>query len=611
MFVKIRKTLPILMIFVLVTLLFGAQIAASRAAQSYSQFLPVAYTAPDYDIQLHEGRAIPHVLAASTGTLVRWANQDPAAYTLQAAGGIFNGIIAANGGRFSWPANAPGIYPYHAAGTSLEGAIVVSANGAADWFNGRTARDAYQDSCSGCHGVQRQGAIGPALTPGALTKEDAFYFDTIRNGRPGTMMQAWSRIYSDAEIWLLLGFLRSPVEDNYASWGMDEIAASREILIDDSALPSTPTHSGNMDNLMLVTEREAERIAVIDGDTHTLLGSIPTGYRAHGYAFDPTQERWAFNISRDGWLYKIDLYSLQPVTRVRVGVDSRGLAVSDDGNYLIAGNFDPPTAVILDAHTLAPLKVIDTEGYDPDGHWVRSRVAITSDVATDLVGPYFLIALKEAGQMWRIDFSDPDFPITKVANVGRILHDGFLSPDNTRFYVASQGDNAMVAIDVDTMTVVAHIPTGSIPHPGSGAVWEANGKSYGATVHAGQGLVTVWNLADNVIAATIPTSGAGLFIRAHEDNPYVWADTMAGTEPHKIYIIDKATFDVVHVIDDGLLTLHPEFTDDGAYVYISDWEGGVVRVYNATTFALVSEIDGLTTPTGIFNTSRRHEKLGH
>ena len=74
---------------------------------------------------------------------------------------------------------------------------------------------------------------------------------------------------------------------------------------------------------------------------------------------------------------------------------------------------------------------------------------------------------------------------------------------------------------------------------------------------------------------------------------------------------DKATFEVVKVIDDGVQTLHPEFTADGAFVYVSDWQGNAIRVCKAETFEKVAEVGGLTTPTGIFNTSRRSETLGH
>ncbi|MBE2198851.1 MAG: c-type cytochrome [Anaerolinea sp.] len=597
----------------LVWLVFLALASRTQAGAGSTAFLPLIFSPLNYDILLDGAAFTPHVLAVETGTAVTWKNGESTPQSITAGWGAFNSPELPPHGLFNWPANTPGIYTYTtAADSSIEGALVVSENGAADWFNGRTPAQAYADSCAGCHGADRAGGIGPALLPGALTENDAFYVDTIKNGRPGTIMPGWGNLgLRDEEIWLLFGYLRTEPEGADVLWTMADIQASHTILIDESTLPITPTHSGNLDNLMLVTEREAERIAVFDGDTHTLLGRINTSYRAHGYAFDPTNDRWAYNIGRDGWLFKMDLYTLQPVTKVRVGLDSRGLAISDDGHYLIAGNFAPYTAVILDAHTLQPLKVIDTEGYDPDGRWVQSRVAITSDVAPGLVGPYFIIALKEAGQVWRIDFSQPDFPITKLTNVGRILHDGFLSPDNGRFYLASQEDNSMAVIDVTNWTLVAQIATGDTPHPGSGAVWEANGQTYGATTHAGEGLVTIWNLADNQIAAQIPTSGPGLFIRAHEQNPYIWADTMFASSPNQIYVIDKETFTVTHVITDGLMTLHPELTNDGQFVYISDWQGEVVRVYNAQTFALVAELPDLITPTGIFNTSRRYEMLGH
>jgi DNA-binding beta-propeller fold protein YncE len=496
----------------------------------------------------------------------------------------------------------------------MEGVVIVLPGGAVapSLFGGKAVGAAFRDSCSGCHGPNREGATGPALIPARLSADDDFYFDIIQNGKPGTVMPAWGPTgMSDEEIWALVGYMRAEPSAEAVQWAIDQIAASQEILVDESALPGEPTHDGNLDNLMLITEREARSIAVFDGDTHRLLAHVPASYRAHGYAFDPTDARWAYNVGRDGWLFKIDLNTLQAVRKVRVGLDSRGLAISDDGKYVIVGNYIPNSAVILDATTLEPLKVITTEGKNPQGEFVASRVCITSDVSPEKVGPYFVLALKEAGQMWRIDYSQPDFPIDKVEGVGNILHDGFLSPDNKFFYIASQADNWMAVIDVEEWELVDKIPTGEAPHPGSGAAWEANGRTYGATVHAGEGKITVWDLADNKIAAEIETSGPGLFIRSHHDSPYVWADTLFGDPPNHIYVFDAETFEVIKVIDDGLQTLHPEFTNDGKYVYVSDWQGNRVRVYDAESFALVTEAGGLTTPTGIFNTSRRGETLGH
>jgi plastocyanin/DNA-binding beta-propeller fold protein YncE len=556
-----------------------------------------------------------HTLFVAAGAEITWHNDDDVVHTVTSDDGWFDAHVEP-GESFTWQADEPGVYQYHCDNhANVEGVIVVSAAGAVapEYYDGKSISEYFTDACGGCHGPNREGATGPALIPGRLTNQDDFYFDVIKDGRPGTIMPAWAELgLGDEEIWGLVGFILSEAEAETVKWDLEEIAASAAVLVEEADLPDEPQHSGNMDNLMLVTERESRAIAAIDGDTHEILAHIEASYRAHGYAFDPTNERWAYNVGRDGWVFKIDLYTLQAVRKIRVGHDSRGLAISDDGRYLVIGNYIPTTAVILDAKTLEPLKVIDTEGNNPDGEFVESRVCITSDVSPDLVGPYFILALKEAGQVWRIDYSKPDFPIDKLEKVGRILHDGFLSPDNRYFYLASQTDNWMAVIDVANWELVEQIATGDTPHPGSGAVWEADGTTYGATVHAGEGKVTIWDLETNEIVGTVATQGPGLFLRAAENSPYVWADAMFGQPPNTITVFEKEQpFNLVQHLQEGELTLHPEFTADGQYVYVSDWNGDVVRVYDAASLEKIAEISDIVTPTGIFNTSRRHEALGH
>ncbi len=580
----------------------------TEPAASVAGVTEAAVTIADHAFQ-------PHTLVVATGATVTWQNDDSVAHTVTSSGGWFDSGQLAPGDSFDHQFDKPGTLRYQCNNhPDMEGVVIVLSGGAVApaLFEGKAVDAAFRDSCSGCHGPNREGATGPALIPGRLGSDDDFYFDIIKAGRPGTVMPAWGPTgMTDEEIWALVGYIRSEPSAESVKWEMDQIAASRQVLVDEASLPDQPTHDGNLDNLMLVTEREARSIAVFDGDTHRLLAHVPASYRAHGYAFDPTDKRWAYNVGRDGWLFKIDLNTLQAVTQVRVGLDSRGLAISDDGQYVIVGNYIPNSAVILNTASLEPLKVITTEGNNPQGEFVASRVCITSDVSPDKVGPYFILALKEAGQMWRIDYSKPDFPIDKVENVGNILHDGFLSPDNKFFYIASQVDNWMAVIDVENWDLVTKIPTGDTPHPGSGAAWEANGKTYGATTHAGEGKITAWDLSNNEIVSEIETSGPGLFIRSHHESPYVWADTLFGDPPNRIYVFDAETFEVVKVIDDGVQTLHPEFTADGQFVYVSDWLGNTVRVYDAKTLEKVAELGDLKTPTGIFNTSRRDETLGH
>lgn len=477
-------------------------------------------------------------------------------------------------------------------------------------IRGRAVEAEYRDTCGGCHGPNREGATGPALIPARLSLKDDFYVKAIRDGRPGTVMDAvWE--YTAAEARAMLDFLKTEPDEAANQWTLAQAAATVEWLVAPDSLPEAPSHSGNMDNLFLVTEREARGVAVIDGDTHTLLGKIPASYRAHGYTFDPVDERWAYNVGRDGWLFKFDLYTLQAVARVRVGIDARGIAISDDGKQVIVGNYIPYSAMIVDTETMEPLHLIDTSAVENnEGEIIGSRICSVNDVAA-AVGPYFIIALKEAGQVWRIDYSDPTYPIAKVKQAGHILHEGFFNHDNTMFYEASQEDDVVTVIDVASWEIVTRMPTGDKPHPGPGAMWSANETWYGATPHIDEGLVTIWDTATNEIVARIPTGGPGLFIRAAENVQYVFADSVFGREPNEIYVIDKETFELVQTIKEGTQTLHPEFTHDGKFVYVADWGEDVVRVYDTTSLEKITEVAGITTPTGIFNSSRRFEPLGH
>lgn len=69
----------------------------------------------------------------------------------------------------------------------------------------------FAANCAACHGANREGGIGLPLTPEKLTKDDAFYQDTIKNGRSGTAMAAMGTVLGlpDEEIALLVTFLKT------------------------------------------------------------------------------------------------------------------------------------------------------------------------------------------------------------------------------------------------------------------------------------------------------------------------------------------------------------------------------------------------------------------
>lgn len=68
----------------------------------------------------------------------------------------------------------------------------------------------FTNNCAVCHGPERQGGVGPALTPDVLTQADDVYFTTIAEGRPGTAMPSWRNAgLTDEEITHLVNFLKN------------------------------------------------------------------------------------------------------------------------------------------------------------------------------------------------------------------------------------------------------------------------------------------------------------------------------------------------------------------------------------------------------------------
>ena len=469
----------------------------------------------------------------------------------------------------------------------------------------------FWDKCSGCHGVDRQGGTGPALVPETLTGIDKGVLKTtINNGRPGTAMPPWNGTLSDQQMNDLIGYILSPVQPSTLTWTIDDMCGNCVKVTPTDQLPTSPVWGGKVEDLMVVTERDIGHLMFIDSATNRIVGDIEAGYAIHAPTFMPkaVSDRWLFAIARNGWLIKVDLYSLKVVGKIRVGLDSRGTAVSTDGKYVMVGNYIPNSAVILDADTLKPLKVIETSGVNPEGTMVNSRVAA---VLSTPIGPYFEFALKEAGQVWVVDYSKDDFPVVKqIVDIGNILHDGFLTPDGRYFQVASQGDGTIVVIDLQTLTIVQKIPAGKQPHPGPGATFESHGLLLAATPAIGQGLVTIWDTATWEVVKTIPTPGPGLFIRSNPNSQYVWVDCGASSDAwDNVLVFDKDTLNIVATLQPGKRAIHPEFTPDGKYVFISCWNDNKVVVYNATTLQKVTEFAS-TTPTGIFSAGVRQVEPG-
>ena len=511
------------------------------------------------------------------------------------------------------------------------------------------AKSMYFQRCAGCHGVLRKGATGKSLLPegnakkkekGTLKLGTKRLAKIIKLGTEGGMNN-FDDVFSDEEIDLLARYIQmEPPEPPEMSLAL--MRERHKVYVKPEDYPDKPLHGRNWKNFFVVIERDAGKVAIVDGDKKEIVDHIDTGYAVHvikatehHHLEKPvggTPGRFWYTQGRDGRMTKIDLWQnpgSMLVAETQMAYDARDVAVSGDGKYVIGGGYWPPHFVILDAVTMEPLKVVSTRGINVDGDYVEeSRVAA---IYTTPHQSSFWVAMKELGQMWQVDYTDLDNLNIKYVNSAKYLHDGFFDPTGNYFQIAANASNKMVIVDSRTGTLEAMIDVDKLPHPGPGANWNDDqcGPVAGTT-HLGVGKVTVWGNdpaghAANAwkICYEVDTDGPGLFIRTHPTSKYVWADQTKHPEPEiqqSIKVIDKKTRQVAKTIrvteEPGKVAVHIEFNAAGDEVWVSVWNRtenkkptGEIVIYDAKTLKEKTRVKGLTTPTGKFNVTNRTEHV--
>ena len=77
--------------------------------------------------------------------------------------------------------------------------------------------------------------------------------------------------------------------------------------------------------------------------------------------------------------------------------------------YAIVGCYWPPHFVILDGQTLEPFKIVSTRSYtyDTEEYHPEPRVAC---ILASHFKPEWIVNIKETGQVWIVNYTDPDQP---------------------------------------------------------------------------------------------------------------------------------------------------------------------------------------------------------
>jgi DNA-binding beta-propeller fold protein YncE len=486
----------------------------------------------------------------------------------------------------------------------------------------------YQQHCAECHGPDRLGAIGPALLPQNLKRlRKKAAFGVIQDSRPAVQMPPFKGILSDRQTQTLVKYIYTPLPE-IPSWGMKEIRASQVVYHKPGDLPDEPLFDADIDNLFMVVELGDHHATLLNGDSFEPIHRLPTRFALHGGPKWAEKGRYIYFASRDGWISKFDVFNLKYVAEVRAGINSRNLAVSDDGRYVIVANYLPHTLTVLDAADLSPLKVIPAR--DDQGRSSRVSAVYTA-------GPResFIAALKDIPEVWEISYADEPpagfsgwvhdyredsgdahkeepFPVRRTEVKG-YLDDFFLTQAYDQVIGTSRGESAEgtlsgQVVDLDLRRSVARVTLPGMPHLSSAITWKRQGRTVLATPNIKKPEVTVIDTGTWEVIKRIKTRGPGFFMRSHEQSPYAWVDVFFGPDKDLMHVIDKQTLEIVKTLKPapGKTSAHVEFTKDGKYALVSIWDpDGALVIYDAHTLEEVKRLP-MKKPSGKYNV---HNKL--
>jgi len=477
----------------------------------------------------------------------------------------------------------------------------------------------YQSNCAVCHNAYRLGGMGPALLPENLKRlKKKAAIDVIKNGRIATQMPAYKDILNDKQIQSLVELIYTPLPE-LPVWGMAEIKASQIIHNKLENLPNKPVFEvADLLNMFIVVELGDHHVTLLDGDKFEPIHRFPSRFALHGGPKYSPSGRFVYFASRDGWISKYDIYNLKLVAETRAGINTRNLAVSADGRYVMVANYLPHTLVLLDAKDLSPIKIFDAK----DGSGKTSRV---SAVYTAPPRNSFIAAFKDIPQLWEINYEQEPpvgfgrwvhdhnpvtgekykherFPVRRIT-VNDYLDDFFFDHEYTTLIGTSREKKGQV-VDLDVgRVIVPDLALSGMPHLSSGITFEYKGRTVLATPNLKYGNVSVIDMETWEPIKQIETLGPGFFLRSHKNTPYAWIDVFFGPDKDAVHVIDKRTLEIVKTLRPvpGKTAAHVEFTRDGKYALLSIWDvDGALIIYDASTLKEVKRLP-MNKPSGKYN----------
>ncbi|NMP31785.1 protein nirF [Thalassotalea sp. M1531] len=368
-------------------------------------------------------------------------------------------------------------------------------------------------------------------------------------------------------------------------------------------------------DLGVVIERATGQVQIVNHTSKTSLAQIDgLGDLSHASIVYSRDQRFAYVFGRDGGLTKVDLLTDSIAGRVIQSGNSIGGAISQDGKLVAVSNYTPGGVKVFNAETLElvadiPATELSTKPRNKDGSMQRSKTV----GLVDAPGNKFVVSLFDSHEIWVLDFSKPDYQVSKFKDIGLFPYDALMSPDG-RYYIAGLfGEDGMALLDLWHMEKGVQrilpnygkgdkkLPVYKMPHLEGWAI--AGDNAFVPAV--GQHKVLVVNTKTWKQVTEIPVHGQPVFVMAQPDNRQVWVN-FAFPRNDTIQVIDTDSISLTDTLKPGPGVLHMEFTPRGEQVWMSVRDKNEIHIYDTLSKKLVKLLEA-ESPSGIFFTNRAHQ----
>jgi len=392
-----------------------------------------------------------------------------------------------------------------------------------------------------------------------------------------------------------------------AKWGADAIDSSHVLETPTAALPSESSHDADPRRLFAVIEADS-RVSVLDGDSWQVRWRFKPAFAPTGRPQYSPDGRFLFLHSRDGWIGKYGLFNFKPVARTRVGLKLRGIAISSDAKWLLAGNDSPNTVAVLGLGDLGLFKLIEVA--DENGAPLHLN-------AVHDAGPRqsFIVGLKDSQEVWELSHDPEAAPVygnfvhsyragqvegvvveeqpfaRRRLTMAEPLSGFFFDPAYAEVIARVPGGGAVY--NLDARRRVTRLDLGGAPRFDGAVSWPSQDRQIMAVPDATLPAVHIVDMDSWKTVRRIKTGGPVQDVISHPDSPFIWA--IIAPRPHgpALQVINRQSMTIVKNITPGIdgTELHADFSRDGRYIVVAAPAGkGVLAIYDALALREVKRL---------------------